>query len=148
MKRRRFLTTLGLLQSLLTLSCKADRLPTIITGKVTDEKGIPIENITFSFKGYDSSCNCFIYTGGTGTQKEIFNLETVSDKNGNFNFSQVVQGTTNEIYLSIINFNLLDNDIKSKKNGVIVGDHDIIAARGSGLTLGVTNDYQITITKK
>ena len=156
MKRRKFLIALGVVPPLVLSACKGDQLPktaTIINGKVMDEKGSPIQNVLFEFYGYRS------YGGsvaGGGKKEDTFKLEKYSDKEGIFNFSQVVPEITNIIYLSIISpIHILDFKKVAKKNGTIIGsDSSTVSVYPDysnsidSLVLGDTNIYEIILTKK
>jgi hypothetical protein len=154
MKRRKFLTTLGAIPSLLTLACRntivQPKTDTIITGKITDDKGIPFENIGISFQGYLISGGVLFYTPGSTKTEERFNLETSTDKNGIFKITFRVPNDTNSFLLAFKDVPFIF-DVKTKRNGVeIYSDSWTIASTfiANSLTIGSVNDYQITITKK
>lgn len=155
MKRRNFLGVLGILSPLIIVSCKKNNLPsssTIIIGKVVDEKGNPIENISFTF-----SCNRY-YGGsivGGGVKREtIFTLKKQSDKNGNFNFSEIIPERATDLFLLIDIAQMSYYTIEAKKDGINIGrGTDKIAVFPesanpiNSLVLGETNEYEITLTK-
>jgi hypothetical protein len=156
MKRRKFLTTLGAIPSLLTLACRntivQPKTDTIITGKITDDKGIPFENIGISFQGYLISGGVLFYTPGSTKTEERFNLETSTDKNGIFKITFRVPNDTNSFLLTFKDVPFpFRFDIKTKRNGLDVYSNPGIIATSDDigtLKIGETNDYQITIIKK
>ena len=91
MKRRKLLQILGLIPpALLAASCKEKlpSTPTIVTGKIIDENGLPSEGAGLrltgrNIKGY----------GGYST----FSITIESDKDGLYRLSQFVPKDTNEM---------------------------------------------------
>lgn len=92
MKRRQLLQMLGLIPpTLLAASCK-EKLPTsptIVTGKIIDENGAPLEGAGLRLSGF----NVKGYTGGYNT----FSITIESDKNGLYKLSQLVPENTNQM---------------------------------------------------
>jgi hypothetical protein len=150
-KRRKFIATLGVIPSLLTLACRntivQPKADTIITGRITDEKEIPFENWGIGFRG-ESNIGGPIYLGGSGKNYETFNLETSTDKNGSFKFTFRVPDDTTGVFLDFKSITYAF-DVKTKRNGIkIYSDPFKIASNHAGtLKIGETNDYQITFTK-
>ena len=155
MKRRKFLIALGVVPPLVLSACNENAIPaTIITGKVTDEKGLPIEDIPFTFWGYRS------YGGspaGGGKQETTFKVEKKSNKDGTIGFSQAVPKNTTDVYLLIGNvyFPYERYTIQAKKNNVNIGAgtskvavYPDYANTIDSLLLGQTNEYAIILTKK
>ncbi|PWJ59666.1 hypothetical protein CLV98_102500 [Dyadobacter jejuensis] len=89
MKRRQLLKLLGLASPtlLIAASCK-EKLPTsptIVTGKIIDENGLPLEGAGLGLSGINWEGFNPIPT---------FTMTTESDKEGNYKFSQVVPKDT------------------------------------------------------
>lgn len=153
MKRRNFLIALGVVPPLVLEACKGDKLPktiTIIKAKVTDDKGVPIENIPFKFYGYRS------YGGsvaGGGKKEDTFKIEKSSDKQGFVELSQVVPEITTSVYFSMGDtFIYAYYTIQAKKDGVIKGTGsetiDVYDSYDNSIKLGETNEYEVILTKK
>ena len=157
MKRRKFLIALGVVPPLVLSACKGDKLPktaTIIKAKVTDDKGVPFENIPFNFYGYRNFGGS---VAGGGKIEDTFNIEKKSDKLGNVEFSQVVPENTTQVYLLIgnVSFPFELYKIQSKKGGVNIGNgtenvavYPDYANTIDSLVLGETNEYEVILTKK
>ena len=152
MKRRKFLIALGVLPPLVLSACKGDKLPktaTIIKITITDDKGIPFENVSFRFYGYRTFGGSI---AGGGSKEDTFRIEKLSDKLGKVEFSQVVPENTTQIYLLItrtVGINIDKYIIQSQKGGVNVGEGTTkIGIYPGSLTLGETNEYKVTLTKK
>ncbi len=154
MKRRKFLIALGVVPPLFFSSCEKAIPATIISGKVTDEKGNPIENIPFTFWGYYNTGGSI---AGGGSQETTFKIEKTSDKDGIIAFSQAVPEKTREVYLLIGNvyFPFERYKIQAKKNNVNIGSgsetvavYPDYANSIDSLLLGQTNEYEIILTKK
>jgi hypothetical protein len=155
MKRRNFLIALGVVPPLVLIACKGDQLPktaTIIKAKVTDDKGIPIENIPlkfYGFRSYDGN-----YAGGGGKIEETFKIEKLSDKQGNVEFSQIVPEITTDVFLSMgDNFIYSYFKIKAKRNNIVTNDNSgpaiaVYPDSTNSLVLGETNEYELILTKK
>ncbi|WP_025761420.1 carboxypeptidase-like regulatory domain-containing protein [Dyadobacter tibetensis] len=89
MKRRQLLQFLAL-PLFLVGSCK-EKLPTsptIVTGKIIDEKGLPLEGAGLRLSGTDVK-------GFAGTT--TFSITTESDKDGNYKLSQIIPKNTDHI---------------------------------------------------
>ncbi len=90
MKRQQFLKQLALLPPLawMAVACKKSfpSTPTVVTGKVIDENGLPVEGVEFQFSG--------IYKKGFIAIGTTFDLTTQSDKDGIYKFSQIVPSNT------------------------------------------------------
>ncbi len=92
MKRRKLLQILGLIPpALLAASCKEKlpSTPTIVTGKIIDENGLPLEGAGLRLTGR----NIKGITAGYAT----FSIYVESDKEGMYRLSQLVPKETNEI---------------------------------------------------
>jgi hypothetical protein len=89
MKRRQVLKFIAL-PLLLANSCKEElpEAPTIVTGQVIDENGLPLEGAGLSFYGVDNR-------GWSGVP--TFDLTTETDKNGNYWFSYIVPKDTDDV---------------------------------------------------
>ncbi len=92
MKRRKLLQILGLAPPalLIAASCK-EKLPTsptIVTGKIIDENGLPLEGAGLRLSGTDVK-------GFAGTT--TFSITTESDKDGNYKLSQIIPKNTDHI---------------------------------------------------
>ncbi|PWJ59668.1 hypothetical protein CLV98_102502 [Dyadobacter jejuensis] len=92
MKRRQLLKLLGLASPtlLIAASCK-EKLPTsptIVTGKIIDENGLPLEGAGLRLSGTDVK-------GFAGA--ETFSITTESDKDGNYKLSQIIPKNTDRI---------------------------------------------------
>jgi hypothetical protein len=151
MKRRRFLQGLALAPPLILGACKKDLLPktaTIITGKILDEKGKPIENVPLKLDGYHFSEGSI--AGGVGTRENTFKFEKNSDKNGFFEFSQVFPEKTAISYLLIGDLSTSSFfEIQVKKNGVKFSIYTEITIYPSAIiVLGEKNEIEIILTKK
>ena len=150
MKRRKFLIALGVVPPLVLSACKEKVIPaTIIKVTITDEKGIPFENASFIFAGYRTFGGS---VAGGGGIEDTFRIEKLSDKLGKVEFSQVVPENTTQIYLLItqaVGISIYKYTIQSQKGGVNVGGGtENIAIYPDSLTLGETNEYKVTLTKK
>jgi hypothetical protein len=154
MKRRKFLIALGVVPPLVLVACEKAIPATIISGKVMDEKGKPIEDIPFTFWGYYNTGGSIV---GGGSQETTFKLEKKSDKEGVISFSQAVPEKTREVYLLIGNvyFPYELYKIQAKKNNVNIGFgtskiavYPDYANSIDSLLLGQTNEYEIILTKK
>ncbi|WP_025765330.1 hypothetical protein [Dyadobacter tibetensis] len=91
MKRRQLLQFLAL-PLFLASSCK-EKLPdapTIVTGKVIDENGLPLEGAGLSFYGVDNR-------GWSGIP--TFDLTIETDKDGTYRFSSIVPKDTDDVRL-------------------------------------------------
>jgi hypothetical protein len=157
MKRRKFLIALGVLPPLVLAACKGDQLPktaTIVKATVTDEKGIPIENIPLKFEGFRNYGGSLIGTGGK--LDTTFKIEKVSDKQGLIEFSQIVPEISTDVVFAIGNvyFPYEKYNIQAKKNKITIyndGDGPFISVypdSNKSLVLGETNEYEIILTKK
>lgn len=157
MKRRKFLIALGVVPPLVLSACKGDLLPktaTIVKATVTDDKGIPLENIPLKFEGYRSYDGNF--AGGGGKLDTTFKIEKVSDKQGLIEFSQIVPEISTDVVVTIGNayFPYEKYKIQAKKNNIIIykdGDGPFISVypdSNKSLVLGETNEYEIILTKK
>ena len=143
---------LGVLPPLVLSACKGDQLPktaTVIKITITDEKGIPFENVSFRFYGYRSFGGS---AAGGGSKEDTFRIEKLSDKLGKVEFSQIVPENTMEVYLLItgaVGINFDKYTIQSQKGGVNVGERTTkIGIYPGSLTLRETNEYKVTLTKK
>lgn len=151
MKRRNFLIALGTIPSLVVSSCNTVIPATIISGKVTDEKGVPIENIPFTFIGNQTIGGSI---AGGGRLEETFKIEKKSDKEGHFEFSQSVPQNTIDTYFRIgdVYFPYEKFKIQFKKNGVIIGSNTITLGvysnSNDSLLLGQENIVEVILTKK
>ena len=89
MKRRQLLKFMAL-PLLLASSCKEEPpdVPTIVTGQVIDENGLPLEGAGLSFGGEDNRGFSGITT---------FGLTTETDKNGTFRFSYIIPKNTDDV---------------------------------------------------
>lgn len=92
MKRRQLLQFMAL-PLLFASSCKEKlpTAPTIVTGKVIDENGLPLEGAGLSFYGVDNR-------GWSGIQ--TFDLTTETDKDGNYWFSYIVPKNTDDVSIT------------------------------------------------
>lgn len=91
MKRRKLLQLLGLIPpALLAASCeeKLPTSPTIVTGKVIDENGLPLEGAGLRLSGTDVK-------GFAGTT--TFSITAESGKDGTYELSQIIPKNTNHI---------------------------------------------------
>ncbi|WP_149240747.1 hypothetical protein [Dyadobacter sp. 32] len=91
MKRRKLLQILGLIPpALLAASCKEKlpSTPTIVTGKIIDENGLPLEGAGLRLSGTDVK-------GFAGA--ETFSITAESDKDGNYKLSQLIPKDTDRI---------------------------------------------------
>ena len=80
MKRRKFLIALGVVPPLVLEACKGDKLPktaTIVKVKVTDDKGVPFENIPFEFYGYRTVGGS---VAGGGSKEDTFKIRKMTEK--------------------------------------------------------------------
>jgi hypothetical protein len=156
MKRRRFLKGLVLASPLLLGGCKKDLLPktaTVISGKVMDDKGKPIENVPLEFSGYRVSGGSI---AGGGIKEDTFKIEKSSDKNGVFEFSQVVPEITQDTYFSMGDTFIYSYfEIQMRKNGVKLGTDSghygvylPSTIPTNFLTLGEKNEIELILTKK
>ena len=155
MKRRNFLIALSFVPFLVTISCKKDLLPktsTIVRGKVIDEKGNPIENISFKLEGFSFHG---VSVAGGGVRNETFKIEKVSDKQGNFELSYIVPEITTEASFSMGSTFIYSNyKIQGKKNGIDInfeGSLYMIPPKNNDKTksiiIGELNECEIILAK-
>ncbi len=93
MKRRQLLKLLRLAPPLWLAACK-DKLPstpTIVKGKIIDEKGNPLEGAGLRLSGSELK-------GFSGT--DTFSITIESDKNGQFELYQLVPARTEQISIA------------------------------------------------
>lgn len=93
MKRRQSLRLLGLLPAWLA-ACK-DKFPsapTVVTGKVVDENGLPVKGVKFTLDGNKRKGITLIPT---------FREESVSDEDGVYSLSSVVSKSTDVVFLNV-----------------------------------------------
>ncbi len=96
MKRRKLLKLLGLTPAglLIASSCKEKlpSTPTIVTGKIIDENGLPLEGAGLRLTGR----NIEGITGGYAT----FSIYMESDKEGRYKLTQLLPKDTDEVTIA------------------------------------------------
>ena len=92
MKRRQLLQFMAL-PLFLAGACKEElpHVPTIVTGQVIDENGLPLEGAGLRLTGADNR-------GWSGVP--TFSLTTETDKNGTYRFSYVVPKDTDDVSIA------------------------------------------------
>ena len=81
MKRRIFLIALGVVPPLFLAACKKEIVipPTIVTGKVTNESGLPVDGVEFLLFGVEKQ-DLF-------REVQTFNEKQTTNKDGTYKFS-------------------------------------------------------------
>lgn len=129
MKRRQLLKLLGLTPPtlLIAASCKEKlpSTPTIVTGKIIDENGLPLEGAGLRLSGTDVK-------GFAGA--ETFSITAESDKDGNYKLSQLIPKDTDRIGI------LSMSTDKVPKDQGFGGYHPYIFLNGKYIELGAPYD--------
>ncbi len=144
MKRKQFLNALTALPILAVAACEKGfpSTPTVVTGKVIDENGLPVEDFVFSFSGTH--------------KKNILNAVTTfsernkTDKDGIYKFSVVIPQDTDFVEFVVEGY---ENDFSRtsmvdlyiEKNSI----YEIYRPIGTGpINYGSTNTFNFQIKKR
>lgn len=141
MKRRKFLSVVGIIPLLTLAACEKNlpSTPTIVTGKVTDENNLPVEGVEFLFSGNTRSGLSVINT---------FNVREISNTIGSYTLSKIIPSNTDQAELKIVGFFSIspNHTLWFLQNGIYMELGNPVTIPSSGY--GKTNTFNFQIRKK